>query len=200
MPHQNQEIKPHQDTDDPSSAVDLPRPGFSRRHDSTTFGLRPVTQLAHKIIKPIIRRKGTALATLSLDWQDIVGPHLAKCLYPDKLSFSKTAAGGKSDGHLRLRVLDSFSHEFPFIRDQLMARINGYFGYNVVATLSMRQVHALPAIPSSPAVPHRIRTTSRLTSAPEPQLSDRAKDDLKAIDHEPLRQALAEMGQLLADT
>ncbi len=156
-------------------------------------GWHSIDKIAQKIVRPLVKQKGSPVATLALDWHLIVGSFLAEQTHPEKLYFQK---GTKIQGSLKLLIMASFSHEFPFHRQVLIDKINAYFGYNVINRITMRQVYELPvkkrkdALSMQRVALKNIRDTSKFKSIYK---------GLEDIKDEKLRYSLAELGTFLKE-
>lgn len=156
-------------------------------------GWHSIDKVAKGVFRPLIKKKGLPVYSISLDWHLIVGEFLAAQTYPNRLYFDK---GKKVKGSLKLLVKTSFIHEFSFHKQQIIERINAYFGYNVIEHLSIHQVYALPARKRREN-PYGNKTTSEQVK--ESKKFEAIYQDLSDIKNDKLRESLAELGFFLKE-
>jgi hypothetical protein len=116
-------------------------------------GLAPVAAAAARVAAPILKKRGLAEARIVTDWRAIVGATVAERSAPERLVRARQAEGG---GTLRLRVSGAWALEFQHMAPELIARINGYFGYPAVARIQFIQA-PLPAARRPPPPPARLK-------------------------------------------
>jgi hypothetical protein len=130
----------HMSEDDPEAEITLDRRGRFRRLGASVPGL----------IRPLAKKRGTALAALLAEWPLIVGDELARVSLPEKLTGTT----------LRLLVAPSAALVLQHDAPQIAARINAYYGRTAVTKLSLVQgplpVAPAPRPPARPTLPaHR---------------------------------------------
>ncbi len=127
------------------------------------------------------RRYGFSQREIVARWPDIVGPALADCSLPERLTFPRDEKHG---GTLYIRVQGSMALELQHFEPMVIERINGYYGYPAVERLSFR--HG--------PVPLRVQKRRR----PPPVLTDSQKkqleDQLSGVTNPELYQALYRLG------
>jgi len=89
-----------------------------------------------RVTRKVLGRNGLAEGGLVADWGSIVGPHIAGCSLPLRLSFN---AAERREGTLHVRVSGALALELQHLEPQILERINGYFGYRAVARLKIHQ-------------------------------------------------------------
>ncbi len=112
-------------------------------------GLAPVAAAAARVAAPILKKRGLTEARIVTEWPAIVGASIAERSAPERLVRARQPEGG---GTLRLRVAGAWALEFQHMAPELIARINGYFGYPAVARIQFVQA-PLPAARRAPAPP-----------------------------------------------
>ena len=98
------------------------------------YGPRGVGALIPKIARPAFRRRTPAAAQILADWASIVGPALAACTVPRRLT----------GGRLAIACSGPVAMELQHLAPQLIARINAHVGQALVTELRFTQDH-LPA-------------------------------------------------------
>src|SRR5262249_52826916 len=143
-------------------------------------GLAPVAAAAARVAAPILKKRGLAEARIVTDWRAIVGDTAAERSAPERLLRGRAAqgAGADSGGTLRLRVAGAWAPEFQHRARELIARINGYFGYPAVARIQFIQA-PLPAArrtnpPPAPLAPEaEARLAAMVAKIADPELRER---------------------------
>ncbi|MEM7619022.1 MAG: DciA family protein [Pseudomonadota bacterium] len=161
-----------------------------------------------KITKHIFEKYGFSTSQLISEWKTIVGSDLAAYTRPEKLKWPKynpeLLGEGKTSGvvtlsknsrkrqgaTLVLRVESARSLEVQFSKDQIMSRINTYYGYEAVVDLRLLQAPLSPVMTStspfnvSAAKPQNVRSLPKSIPA-----------TLQNIQNSDLKQALERMAK-----
>ena len=99
-------------------------------------GTRTLAAILPKITAQSLGKQGFAAASVITDWALIVGKELADVTLPQRIAFP---VGKRSHGTLHLRVAGVMALEVQHKTPQILARINGYFGYAAVTHLKLSQ-------------------------------------------------------------
>ncbi len=146
-----------------------------------TYNLKPVAEAVKKASNRAFRRYGFSQREIISRWTDIVGPALADCSLPERLTFPRDE---KCGGTLYIRVQGSMAPELQHFEPMVIERINSYYGYSAVERLSYR--HG----------PVPIRT--RKTKHSEPNLTDSQEKllqgQLEGVRNPELHKALYRLG------
>lgn len=143
-----------------------------------------------RLTRPVLKKRGAALADILARWPEMTGPLLAAETQPERLIY---AAGAGADATLEVAVSPAFALELQHLAPLVIERINGWFGYRAVAGLRLKQMPIRRA--ESPAAPSR--TARPLT----PEQRARLDAMLAGIEDRALRQALETLGRsLLGDS
>lgn len=89
--------------------------------------------LLPRLVAPALRKQGFAEADIVTRWRQIVGPVLADHSVPDRLRM------GRDGGTLWVTVEGAFALEMQHLQPVIIDRINGYFGFQAVSRLNLRQ-------------------------------------------------------------
>ena len=126
-----------------------------KRAPSRRIFVKPVGSFVPKLAQKAFEKYGFSAVTLITDWAVIAGPELSRYTQPERLKWPrKVAAGalindedkGRPGANLVLRVDPSRALEVQYALDQLIERINGYFGYHAVAAIRILQAQVNPPI------------------------------------------------------
>lgn len=134
-------------------------------------GPRPLGNLLPAITRPAFRRRAPAGAQLLADWASIVGPALAATTVPRRLT----------SGTLTVACSGAMALELQHLAPQLIGRINGQMGTQLVQRLRFVQ-EAPPAPQAAPP-------------APPPQALEAARQAVSGLEPGPLRDALEALGR-----
>ncbi|HXF90553.1 MAG TPA: DUF721 domain-containing protein [Candidatus Nitrosotenuis sp.] len=89
------------------------------------------------VTKEIFQNQGFAAASIILDWTLIVGNQFANLCYPERIAFPSSK---RRDGCLYLQASSVVAAEIAFYTNQIMDKINRYFGYPAVAKIIVRHI------------------------------------------------------------
>lgn len=154
----------------------MTRPPERPRRQGTTR----LAPLIDRLTAPALRHRGLAAATVVQDWDRIVGPDLAAWTRPVRLTGAHDANGGA----LSVRVPSARALELQHRAEQIIERINGYYGFRAVARIKLLQGPvSRPAPPPPPRDP--AREQARLAA-----VADMADG--------PLKDALADLARAVA--
>lgn len=150
------------------------------------------------VTKKAFQKFGFPAAALLTDWEAIVGPQLAAFTNPEKVKWPKVSPDELSDdkrpdceagGTLLLRVDGPLAIELQHQSDQILDRINQYFGYRAIAALRILQ---------APLNEIRLDQKPKPARKPREVLSRERADDLAKIENPRLREALAGLSRRIA--
>ena len=158
---------------------------------SPVFGAKSVGSFVPRLTRHAFEKFGFSAATLLTDWETIVGPALARYTAPERLKWPKApvspadsgdgADRGRPGATLVLGVDPGRALDIQYRTQQIIERINAYFGYRAVAELRI------------------VQTPIRVSNRPTPPLLPRMipsaapPAEVAAIADEGLRTALARM-------
>jgi hypothetical protein len=143
---------------------------------------RALSDLLHKTLTEAFAKQGFASTELVTRWTEIVGADIADHSQPEKIQWSRTRDGQLPEpGKLVLRVEGPMALEIQHLSGVILERVNGFFGWQAVGAIRLRQA------------PLR-RMAGDVHAAPDPQTAARIMAGLAEIQDEKLRNALARLG------
>ena len=155
-------------------------------------GARAIGTYATRLLDPIARARGFATISLLSEWPAIAGHDLAQFTMPDKVIWPRRrqdeGSAGAAPTHqteaatLILRVDGPRAIEVQHRADQIIERVNSYFGYRAIGALRILQ---------APVTRARRRS---LSPSPPPPLDPQALPASVAIEDDNLREALMRLG------
>ena len=133
-------------------------------------GARAIGAYVANMLDPIARARGFAITSLLSEWPAVVGEELARFTAPDKVVWPRRTEDGetaspqsawRTDGAiLVLKVDGPRAIEVQHRAEQILERVNIYFGYRAIAQLRFLQaplpkakIEAPAQAPASPDEP-----------------------------------------------
>ncbi len=135
-----------------------------------------------------LRKFGFIQGSLVSRWQDIVGSRIAAMALPQSIAFPP---GKKAGGTLTIAVVGAHGPVVQLVAPDVMARVNRFFGYGVVARIKLVPGAAARAEPPPP--PPTLAPVA--TEALSPDLRGIADPELRAV-LEGLAASLAKRGDI----
>lgn len=135
-------------------------------------GFRNIGGLAQRLTSGIAKGRGASIARLRADWPAIAGAELSRTTQPEALLARRGGgAGGKA---LRLRVASAAALEVQHMREQLIDRVNAYFGHRAVDDIRLVQgaiaARPLPRVTPKPDAATAAAAQARVASVKDPEL------------------------------
>lgn len=165
---------------------------------------KPLARFVPTLTKMVFQKFGFSSASLIAEWDNIVGRPLSEQCVPERLKWPRRAHHNNQNGEtadvaeqqrahgatLVLRTDAAYALEIEYASQQILERINAYFGYQAITAL--RLVQGPLATSSSD---HRIapdRATHRLG---DPAQQHDCAQAISEIENAELREALERMSR-----
>jgi hypothetical protein len=97
----------------------------------------PLSELVAGVLAPVSGKRSYAMADLAAAWPEIVGPRYAECTYPERIDWPRGGEGGGAV--LRVRADGPRAILLQHELDQLLERVNTYFGYAALGCIRLLQ-------------------------------------------------------------
>lgn len=173
--------------------ADLPA-DWAPKRSRGVFAKR-VGRFVPRLTRKAFEKYGFSTAALLTDWANIVGTSLAQHTVPERLKWPRNvnaygdieqSDAGRPGATLMLRVDPAHALDVQYDAQQIIERINAYFGYQAIADLRIKQapVDADQAFSSTAPLKHETNQNQ-----PRPE----ALADLSDIDDDGLRDALEKL-------
>ncbi|ADY63725.1 MULTISPECIES: DUF721 domain-containing protein [Rhizobium/Agrobacterium group] len=150
-------------------------------------GVIQIAEIANGIMDPLLSKRAGINTALLGSWDEIAGDDFADCTRPEKITWPRRDEGpdrgGYQPGVLTIACEGARALFLTHAQGELIARINGFFGFPAV-----RQIRIVQK-PVSQPVPRRRK--------PPPLRGDAAKrldDMMDGIESEALRKAVERLG------
>ena len=149
---------------------DKPKPAKTtpRRYERPRGGqARAISELMPQVGRAAFRRFGFVQSSVVSRWPEIVGPAHARICSPESIRFPR---GEKSEGILQLVVVPAHAPFIQQVTEEIMERVNRFFGYRAVAKAKIRQGEVKPPPATKPAAapPSRLSTSNGASSTGPP--------------------------------
>jgi len=146
-----------------------------------------ISEVANGIIDPVLARRAGISTALLGSWDEIAGEEFADCTRPEKIAWPRQDGfddgSGYQPGVLTIACEGARALFLAHAQGELIARINGFFGFPAVRQVRIVQKPVSQAASRRPAIqPLRGEAARRL------------EDMMGGIDNEPLRKAIARLG------
>ena len=99
-------------------------------------GVRAIGELTPAIGRTAFRRFGFVQSSVVTRWGEIVGPVHSRHCQPESIRFPP---GEKADGILQLVVSPGHAPLIQHVTEEIIERVNRFFGYRAVARVKIRQ-------------------------------------------------------------
>lgn len=164
--------------------MQIGNPSPPTTHLGKSMALRSIRAVAEKLARQTVGAKGAAVLGLSQEWKQIAGPTLSRLCWPAKVTKGRNGMNGT----LVLFVRGAGAAELHAGRQQLIQRINAFYGFAAIAHVKMIQA-PLPMQATKPEY------------APPPPLPSQAIESaaskIDGVADEELKQALARLSVAL---
>lgn len=148
-------------------------------------GFRAIGGLAQRLTSGLTDKRskgrGLSIARLRVDWTTIVGSELARVTQPEAMLAGRGAAKV-----LRLKVESAVALEIQHRAQQIVERVNGYFGHRVIDDIRLTQ-GSLAHKPPPPVLPR-----------PDPRTLQQLERQAADVKDPELRAALVRLGARVA--
>ena len=105
---------------------------------SQTFiqGLRPFSSSIPKTLKKHLKKGGYNYSNIIDNWTRIVSNKISNACYPNTVKMGKNM----KDGTLVLNVIHGKEVEVEYEKNEIMDKINSFFGYNCINQVTLKVV------------------------------------------------------------
>ena len=100
-------------------------------------GLRPFSSSIPKTLKKHLRKGGYNYSNIIDNWTKMVSKKISDICYPVTVKMSKDM----KDGNLVLNVVHGKELEVEYEKQEIMDKINSFFGYNCISHVTLKILH-----------------------------------------------------------
>ena len=137
-----------------------------------TQGLRPFANSIPKSLKKHLKKGGYNYSNIVDNWTRIVDAKISNNCYPATVKMNKDM----KDGILVLNVIHGKEIEIEYNKNEIIDKINAYFGYNCIGKVILKIVE------------NKIEKSNRVY--PKIRNSEKIIEKMKKIDNEQLKNSL----------
>ena len=124
-------------------------------------GLRPFSNSIPKTLKKYLRKGGYNYSNIVDNWTKIVNKKISDSCFPITVKMKKEM----KDGDLILNVIHGKEIEIEYAKNEIMEKINSFFGYNCISKITLKIVQhkidepikVLPKIKDKNSIDSKIR-------------------------------------------
>ncbi len=133
----------------------------NNKSQSYIQGLRPFSNSIPKTLKKYLRKGGYNYSNIVDNWTKIVNKKIADSCFPITVKMKKEM----KDGDLILNVIHGKEIEIEYAKNEIMEKINSFFGYNCISKITLKIVQhkidepikVLPKIKDKNSIDSKIR-------------------------------------------
>ena len=97
-------------------------------------GLRPFSRKIPKNLKKYLKKSGYNHSSIVDNWTKMVNKKISNICYPEKIKFNKLV----KNGTIVLKVLHGKELEVEYQKNEIIDKINSFFGYNCVGKIDLK--------------------------------------------------------------
>lgn len=150
-------------------------------------GVNQIAEIANGIIDPVLARRAGINTALLGSWDEIAGESFADCTRPEKIAWPRRGdlpeEGGHRPGVLTIACEGARALFLSHAQGELIARINGFFGYPAIGQIRIVQ----KPVSNASLKPSRPRKL-------EGEKARRLEGMMEGIENENLRRAIERLG------
>ncbi len=154
------------------------------------FNAVPVSELVSGIIDPVLARRAGMTTGLIEAWDEIVGEQIGARSRPERIRWGRraTAEDPFEPATLVIACDGASALKVQHMADEIVARANAFLGFGAIGRVRIVQkpVSAMPPPNRAPARPLSVNEKERIAKC------------VASVDDEPLREALARLGENVA--
>lgn len=144
--------------------------------------MRSFQSLVKRLTTPICQKNGFASASILLDWSKIVSPSFQEYCVAERVSFPPYK---RALGTLYVRTPSHMAPEIAYLEPIILEKINGYYGYQAISRLVIRQ---------GPLTKKKQKMSQPL-EAISSQAQELIEKEVETVSDEDLKNALHRLGE-----
>ena len=109
---------------------------YNNKSQNFIQGLRPFSSSIPKTLKKHLKKGGYNYSNIVDNWTKMVSKKISDACYPITVKMGKEM----KDGTLVLNVLHGKELEIEYGKNEIMDKLNSFFGYNCISQLKLRIV------------------------------------------------------------
>ena len=141
-------------------------------------GLRPFSNSIPKTLKKYLRKGSYNYSNIVDNWIRIVNKNISDACYPVSVKMKKNM----KDGTLILNVIHGKEVEIEYAKNEIIDKINSFFGYNCIGGITLKIVHEKISFNKEvfPKFKNLIENKEKVEKVKDGKLKNSLSDFLKA--------------------
>ena len=141
-------------------------------------GLRPFASSIPKTLKKHLKKGGYNYSNIVDNWTKIVSLKISNACYPATIKMGKNM----KDGTLVLNVIHGKEIEVEYEKNEIIDKINSFFGYNCISTVTLKivQDRISEKIKKFPKIKNLNKIENKMGKIKDNQLKNSLNNFLKA--------------------
>ena len=141
-------------------------------------GLRPFSSSIPKTLKKHLKKGGYNYSNIVDNWTKMVSKKISDACYPITVKMSKEM----KDGTLVLNVLHGKELEIEYEKNEIMDKLNSFFGYNCISQVTLKVVQEKIPLKKNkfPKINNIIKINENIDRVKDAQLKSSLNNFLKA--------------------
>ncbi|SLN42556.1 DUF721 domain-containing protein [Roseisalinus antarcticus] len=157
------------------------------RRPSTTRGFARASGLMQSRIRAATQSRGFAESRLLTHWAEIVGPEIAAICRPVEVTYGRQGMGAT----LCLLTTGAQAPMLEMQKGEITTRVNACYGYRAINRIRITQTAPIGFAEGQAAFGHAPKAQP---SAPDPKVTETARDVARDVASDDLRLALEALG------
>ncbi|MFL2852515.1 MAG: DciA family protein [Candidatus Pelagibacter sp.] len=142
-------------------------------------GLRPFSSSIPKNLKKYLKKGGYNYSNIVDNWTKMVSKKISDACYPISVKMGKEM----KDGTLVLNVLHGKELEIEYEKNEIMDKLNSFFGYNCISQINLKIVQEKIQFKKNrfPKLKNILKINERISQVEDNQLKSSLNNFLKAF-------------------
>ena len=142
-------------------------------------GLRPISSSIPKNLKKYLKKGGYNYSNIVDNWTKMVSKKISDACYPISVKMGKEM----KDGTLVLNVLHGKELEIEYEKNEIMDKLNSFFGYNCISQINLKIVQEKIQFKKNrfPKLKNILKINERISQVEDNQLKSSLNNFLKAF-------------------
>jgi hypothetical protein len=151
---------------------------YNNKSKNFIQGLRPFSSSIPKTLKKHLKKGGYNYSNIVDNWTKMVSKKISDACYPITVKMSKEM----KDGTLVLNVLHGKELEIEYEKNEIMDKLNSFFGYNCISQVTLKVVQEKIPLKKNkfPKINNIIKINENIDRVKDAQLKSSLNNFLKA--------------------
>ena len=151
---------------------------YNNKSQNFIQGLRPFSSSIPKTLKKHLKKGGYNYSNIVDNWTKMVSKKISDACYPITVKMGKEM----KDGTLVLNVLHGKELEIEYEKNEIMDKLNSFFGYNCISQVTLKVVQEKIPLKKNkfPKINNIIKINENIDRVKDAQLKSSLNNFLKA--------------------